>query len=719
MNYPSQVKVHQKVVSVWTLTPIDRPLDYLVGDLEICIGDIVYVLMGTRQVRAVVWEGSDRQDIDNLKSIASKSSLPPMRPEIMSFLQRMSEFVIAPLGMVIKLALRVTENDVKQKKWLKPKILPDNKFSPKQSALHDWLWTFHRHGIDPKDIEDFSRQIQNGLVAKGGAEWVEPLQSQVDHISEINPKSLSEAQKHAVDAISKARKPVLLKGVTGSGKTEVYFEILSQALSAGQQALVLLPEIALTEKFIERCEARFGFRPKYWHSNMTASARRQVWRKVSDGSVPIVVGARSSLFLPFQNLGVIVVDEEHDSGYKQEEGVIYHGRDMAVLRAFFEDARVILASATPSIETMHNAREGKYERVDINERFGDAQMPDIEIANMINEPLDPHHWIGSKLVHELEKRIARKEQSLLFMNRRGFAPLLLCRACGHQIECPSCDARLVEHRSANRLQCHQCGFETSVPTHCPNCHESDRLVAIGPGVERIAQEIQTHFPDARVCVLSSDLLQGEAQLSKTIAAIADGEYEIIVGTQMIAKGHNFPLLTLVGIIDMDSGLEGGDLRAAERSFQLLRQVAGRAGRADRPGLAIVQTYQPHHPLLNSIISDNDSEFYELQIEERKAALAPPFVRYIAIIIAAPDLEDAMQFGRALLASSQKLKDQNIQIFGPVIAPISRIRGRARVRMLLRAPKNAALHEQIKDWCSRVKKRSRTKVQIDVDPQTFF
>ncbi|MCL4163844.1 UNVERIFIED_CONTAM: hypothetical protein GTU68_048952, partial [Idotea baltica] len=423
----------------------------------------------------------------------------------------------------------------------------------------------------------------------------------------------------------------MLKGVTGSGKTEVYFEAVAQALRAGKQALILLPEIALTDRFVKRCEERFGIRPGHWHSEMKGRARRDIWTGVAKGHVPIIVGARSALFLPFSNLGVVIVDEEHDGAYKQEEGTIYNGRDMAVLRSSIEGAKVILASATPSVESLYNAQLGKYELVELTERFGPAVLPEMRVSDMRNAELDASHWIGPELRREIYKRLEIKEQSLLFINRRGYAPLTLCRACGHQIECSECDARLVEHRFHDRLQCHQCGFERKKPQTCPECSVEGRLASVGPGVERLADEVQELFPEARVCVLSSDLVQGEAQLRETLETITNGGYDVIVGTQMIAKGHNFPNLTLVGIIDADIGLEGADLRGAERAFQLVRQVTGRAGRAAKPGLALVQSYQPHHPILNAILSNDDSQFYQLQMREREAGQAPPFVRYIGAI----------------------------------------------------------------------------------------
>jgi len=429
----------------------------------------------------------------------------------------------------------------------------------------------------------------------------------------------------------------LLKGVTGSGKTEVYLEAVAECLRQGRQALVLLPEIALTGDFLARVEGRFSARPAEWHSGVTSTERRRLWRMVGQGEAQLVVGARSALFLPFRDLGLIVVDEEHDTSYKQEDGVLYHARDMAVLRASIAGFSVVLSSATPSLESWANAEAGKYARLDLTARYGEAVMPQMRALDMRGEKLAVGRWISEPLARQVEARMARQEQSLLFLNRRGYAPVTLCRACGHQVGCDDCDARMVEHRFLKRLVCHQCGATKPIPLACPACKVEGKMAAVGPGVERLAEEVAARFPQARVAVLSSDLFGSARALKDQIAAIAAGGADIIIGTQIVAKGHNFPLLTLVGVIDADLGLQGADLRAAERTFQLMRQVAGRAGRADKPGLALLQTFQPDHPVIRAILGGDEEAFWRAEAAERRLAGVPPYGRMAGIILSGPDV----------------------------------------------------------------------------------
>ncbi|MBE0554566.1 MAG: primosomal protein N', partial [Rhodobacteraceae bacterium] len=431
--------------------------------------------------------------------------------------------------------------------------------------------------------------------------------------------------------------PILLKGVTGSGKTEVYLEAVAECLARGRQALVLLPEIALTADFLARVEARFGARPAEWHSGVTQTERRRLWRMVGQGGAQLVVGARSALFLPFRELGLIVVDEEHDTSYKQEDGVLYNARDMAVLRASIVGCPVVLASATPCLETWANVEAGKYTRLDLGSRFGVAEMPEMRAIDMRAEQLPADRWISARLAGEVQARIARGEQALLFLNRRGYAPVTLCRACGAQVGCDQCDARMVEHRFLKRLVCHQCGATKPVPETCPSCGVAGRMAAVGPGVERLAEEVTARFPEARLAVLSSDLFGSARALKEAITGIAGGGADIIIGTQIVAKGHNFPLLTLVGVIDADLGLQGSDLRAAERTFQLMRQVAGRAGRAERKGVALLQTHQPEHPVIRAILGGDEEAFWRAEAAERRAAGVPPYGRMVGIILSSPDV----------------------------------------------------------------------------------
>jgi primosomal protein N' (replication factor Y) len=537
-------------------------------------------------------------------------------------------------------------------------------------------------------------------------------------------KPLTEDQQAAADALGAAIRSgrygtTLLKGVTGSGKTEVYLEAVAECLRRGRQALVLLPEIALTSEFLTRVEARFGAKPAEWHSGVTMTERRRAWRMVGQGAAQLVVGARSALFLPFQDLGLIVVDEEHDSSYKQEEGALYNARDMAVLRASLNDAQVVLASATPSLETWANAQAGKYARLDLSARFGTAVLPQMRAIDMRVEDLPGQAWISPSLQREVAGRLQKGEQSLLFLNRRGYAPVTLCRACGAQVGCDHCDARMVEHRFQKRLVCHQCGETKPLPETCPSCGVAGKMAAVGPGVERIAEEAARVFPEAKLAILSSDLFGSARALKAQIEEIASGETDIIIGTQLVAKGHNFPRLTLVGVIDADLGLQGSDLRAAERTFQLMRQVSGRAGRAEAPGVALLQTFQPEHPVIRAILSGDEEGFWRAEAAEREAAGMPPYGRLAGIIISAEDAAAGFDLGTRLARNDANIRDIGGIVYGPAPAPIARVRGRHRVRLLVKAPKGAPIQAAIARWISPIRLTAKLRLSVDIDPQSFY
>jgi primosomal protein N' (replication factor Y) len=522
------------------------------------------------------------------------------------------------------------------------------------------------------------------------------------------------------DVAAGAYAATLLKGVTGSGKTEVYLEAVAECLRSRKQALVLLPEIALTAEFLTRVEARFGARPAEWHSGVTMTERRRLWRMVSEGGAELVVGARSALFLPFQDLGLIVVDEEHDTSYKQEDGVLYNARDMAVLRAAICGCPVVLASATPSLETWANVEAGKYRRLDLGSRFGAAEMPEMRAIDMRAERLPGDRWISETLAAKVSAVVKRGEQALLFLNRRGFAPVTLCRACGHQVGCDHCDARMVEHRFQKRLVCHQCGATKPVPLACPSCGVEGRMAAVGPGVERLAEEVAARFPDAQVAVLSSDLFGSARALKEKIAEISGGGADIIIGTQIVAKGHNFPLLTLVGVIDADLGLQGSDLRAAERTFQLMRQVAGRAGRtAERKGEAWLQTHQPEHPVIRAILGGDEEAFWRAEAAERRASGVPPYGRMAGIILSSTDVAEVFDFGAELARRCEPLKRIGAEVWGPAPAPIARVRGRHRVRLLVKAEKGAPLQAALAEWLGQFKLPRDLRLAVDIDPQSFL
>lgn len=719
------------IVAVLTADLPDRLLDYR-APAGLAEGALVVVPLGPRRVLGAVWgPGSGGVAPGRLRDIHAVPDLPPLAPEMRQFLDRAADYTLNPPGTMLRLATRAPglADPPAPRRVLGPGPAAPEPLTPARARV---LRVLREHGGMPMAPSELaaaagvSASVLKGLVAQGAlVEQTAPRDRPFPALDPARPgHDLSPDQARAAGALRgqvRARRygTTLLRGVTGSGKTEVYLEAVAECLAQGRQALVLMPEIALTVDFIARVEARFGARPAEWHSGLPPAERRRVWVGVARGDARLVIGARSALFLPFPDLGLIVVDEEHDPSYKQEDGALYHARDMAVLRASLCGAAVILSSATPSLESWVNAQAGKYARIDLPDRFGAATLPRMQAVDMRAAGLPAGRWLSDMVLDALDRRLAAGEQSLLFLNRRGYAPLTLCRACGHQIGCRDCDARMVEHRFRRILMCHQCGATMPVPAHCPSCGAEDRLTPVGPGVERLAEEVAARFPAARVAILSSDMATTPREIRARIDEIARGGADIIIGTQMAAKGHNFPLLTLVAVVDADLGLQGGDLRAAERSFQLVRQVAGRAGRADRPGLALIQTHQPDHPVIRAILSGDDEGFWRAEAAARQLAGAPPFGRMAGVIVSGPDETRTMEAARALARAARPLEAIGARLFGPAPAPISRIRGLTRVRLLVKAPKAAPLQPALRAWRAAVPMPARVRLVIDIDPQSFL
>src|SRR6185312_14188306 len=510
----------------------------------------------------------------------------------------------------------------------------------------------------------------------------------------------------------------LLDGVTGSGKTEVYFEAIAATLAKGKQALVLMPEIALTNHFIARCEQRFGAKPAEWHSGLSAPLRGRVWRAVAENQAKLVVGARSALFLPFPDLGLIVVDEEHDAGYKQEERVAYQARDMAVLRGSLGQFPVVLSSATPSVESLVNASQGRYRHIKLEQRYKAARLPDIAAIDMRVSPPERGKWLSPVLVEAIAETLARGEQALLFLNRRGYAPVTVCRNCGFKFECPNCSAWLVEHRFRHRLECHHCGKFVPIPKACPNCAAEHSLVPCGPGIERIAEEVAELFPDARRVLLSSDLPPGVSDLRETLREIEEREVDIVIGTQLVAKGHHFPGPALVGVVDADLGLAQADPRAAERTFQLLSQVTGRAGRDAIKGRGLIQSYMQEHPVIAALVSGDRDTFVEREIAARKEATMPPFGRLAALLVSAGSREAAESYAREVARAAPAAA--KIHVLGPAEAPLAVIRGRHRYRLLVKAAREADLPAYLRLWLGAVPRpKGDVRLVVDVDPYSFL
>ena len=694
-------------------------------------GDVISVPLGPREVVAVVWAENARPDPrlhNRLKDVSEKLDVPPLRAELRQLVDWVSNYTLSARGMVLRMTLRMGENLGPERMRLGVRLVgePPRRLTPARQRVIEVLSDRLLHGKSEAAREaGVSAGVMDGLVDEGRltVEVMPPPAAPPVPDPAFAQPDFSREQRSAVDmlrtlAASGSFHVALLDGVTGSGKTEVYFEAIAENIRRGKQTLILMPEIALTGQFLDRFAQRFGVRPLEWHSELTPRTRARNWAAISEGKAPVVVGARSALFLPYADLGLIIVDEEHDQAYKQEDGAHYHARDMAVVRAHIAKIPIVLASATPSVESEVNARKGRYQRVALPSRFGGQHMPHIEAIDMRRAPPPRGRFISPVLAEQIRHAIERREQALLFLNRRGYAPLTLCRACGHRFACTICDAWLVDHRFRQRLVCHHCGFSMPRPNICPHCAAEESLVAVGPGVERLQEEAASIFPEARTMVLSSDLITSIETMRSELNEIAEGRVDIIIGTQLVAKGHNFPRLNLVGVIDADLGLSNGDPRAAERTFQLLNQVVGRAGREQGRGVGYLQTHQPEHPVIKALIANDREAFYASEIEIRERTGYPPFGRLASLIVSAGDRPTAEGFARKLAAVAPL--DERIQVLGPAEAPLAVIKGRYRFRLLVKSLRNVDLSQYLRDWLAAgPKTKGNLKLEVDVDPQSFL
>ena len=723
------MKHFSDIVAVMVPLAVDMPYSYRVPPGAVVErGMIVAVPLVGRTYLGVVWgPPEDMVSHNRLKEIETVYDVPPLSEELLKTIEWTARYTLAAPGMVLRSVLRSSEAleperpvTAYRRTGVEPERMTPARNRVLETVADGMAWA--KSAI--VGVSGCSPSVVEGLEKAGALERLElpPQPIVLPPDTNAPPPKLAPEQAAAladIRALDVNRFGVaLLGGVTGSGKTEVFFEAVADTLRAGRQALVLLPEIALTHTFLGRFAKRFGTAPAEWHSDMTPAQRTRTWRGVMNGTVRAVVGARSALFLPFHELGMIVLDEEHDGAYKQSDGGInYHARDMAVVRARFADARVIMSSATPSVESRNNANTGRYKHVMLHSRFAEAGLPDITALDMREEPPEKGQWISPRLAREVFATLDRGEQALLFLNRRGYAPLTLCRACGHQYQCPDCSAWLVEHRFRGVLMCHHCGHEQRRPDACGTCGAVDSLVAVGPGIERIAEEAEARFPDARKVILSSDM-GSNAQLRDRFAEIERGEYDLIIGTQLVAKGHHFEKLTLVGVLDADLGLAHGDPRAAERTFQILTQVTGRAGRANRSGRAFLQTYHPTHPVIEAMVRGDREAFYERELAVRADGQLPPFGRLAALIVSANEHEDALAHAKRLLSAAPMAED--LRLFGPADAPLAMIRGRHRIRLLAQSPKEFDLSGYVRFWLGNADSpKGNVKVQVDIDPQSFF
>jgi primosomal protein N' (replication factor Y) len=718
-----------RIVSVLLPQPLPEPFDYeLPEGVNAPPGSYVVVPLGPREVIGVVWGERTVPTNRKLKPVLEViSAAPPLPASMRNFIERAAKYICAPLGNVLAMAMRSREaldEPPVELLVVKSGAAPERMTPAREKVLAEAGAPLS--GADLARAAGVSSGVVKGLLDTGALMHVErsldppfPLPDPDRPSRNLTDEQL-EAASYLRDRVREnTYRAALLDGVTGSGKTEVYFEAIAEALKQDPEAqvLVLLPEIALTQAVTYRFEERFGVAPAEWHSAAGSAARRRVWREVAAGRARIVVGARSALFLPYRKLKLIVVDEEHDQSYKQDEGVIYHARDLAVLRASIEQCAIVLASATPSLETLANAQQGKYSHLKLSARPGVSQLPSIALADLRTAPPETNRWIGPDLASAIEQTLAAKEQALLFLNRRGYAPLVLCRACGERLKAPDTDSWLVEHRYTGKLVCHLTGYTMDKPLLCPHCGAQGSLTGVGPGVERLAEEVHTRFRGARVEVLSSDTVTSPDALRELISRMESGAIDILIGTQIVAKGHNFPTLTLVGVVDADAGLRGGDLRAGERTFQLLLQVAGRAGRAEKPGRAIIQTYAPESPAISLLAAGDRDAFIAHEMDSRRLVGLPPFGRLGAVIISAGSAEQANEFAAAFGAAQPNAS--GIEVWGPAPAPITILRGRHRRRFLIRSDRNVDLSAFLASWKERVKLPSNVRVALDVEPYSFM
>ncbi|WP_374763228.1 primosomal protein N' [Yunchengibacter salinarum] len=710
--------------------PLAGPLDYAC-DRALPPGTVVRVTLSGRRAVGVVWDRqADGPQVppDRLKPVESVLDTPGITPDLRQLVDFVAAYTLALPGLVLRMVLSVPEAleaPPMRRHYRAISPMPTGaRLTEARRKAHTALMTAGpQTATDLATLAGVSAAVVRGLVDAGLA-TVED-RSQDAPFAPPDPDrqgpTLSHEQREAAtrlcDAVAAANfAPFLLDGVTGSGKTEVYFQAVASALADGRQALVLVPEIALTSQWLDRFQARFGVEPVVWHSNQGKAARRRGWRAVARGEAPVVVGARSALFLPFHDLGVIVVDEEHDPSFKQEDGVLYHARDMAVMRAKYAACPVVLASATPSLESRINAAAGRYGLLELKERHGGAALPRMEAVDMRHDGPPAGQWLAPALARRMQATLEAGQQSMLFLNRRGYAPLTLCRDCGHRFQCGQCTAWLVEHRFRRELHCHHCGHREPVPETCPACGAAETLVACGPGVERIEEEVRQRFPQARVAVMTSDTMTGPDETARLVARIAEGGVDIIIGTQIVTKGYHFPGLTLVGVVDADLGLRGGDLRAGERTYQQLVQVAGRAGRADRPGRVMLQSYEPNHPVVAALLAGDGDAFMALEEDARARLNMPPFGKLVALILSGSDENAVAALGRALAAAAPQ--QPGVAVFGPSPAPLARLRGHYRYRLLMHAHKGVPVQKLVRGWL-KGQGHKGVRIRVDVDPLSFL
>ena len=722
------------IIGVMLPLPFNEPFDYKT-ETELPLGTLVRVPWGREEQIGVVWKHGCSSELpeNKIKPIIEKLDFPPLSKNLIQFIKFVAEYNLAFVGLVLKMVISVRavfdDNQTETLYTLSGKTLAEAKLKNSDARWH--VMDLLRHA--PYTRKEICRgagvglSVVNTLITAGILKpIVRPKKKYyAEPRGSFSKVALTPEQETAaaelVCKVGNGFSVTLLDGVTGSGKTEVYFEAVARALELGRQVLILVPEIALTTQWLGRFEKRFGVKPACWHSGLGQRERIDTWKAVSEGRVKVIVGARSALFLPYPDLGLMVIDESHDHSFKQEDVVNYQGRDMAVVRAKLEQFPLILSTATPDLETVCNVEDGKYDCVRLTSRYASAVMPDIKVIDLKKDKPQKGSWgvswLAPTLVDALKVNLEKNEQSMLFLNRRGYAPLTICRDCGHRIQCPNCTAWLTEHRSSGRLICHHCGYSMPIPKECPECHSEDGLTACGPGVERIAEEVSKRFPDARLAVISSDITSSLAEVSAVFERMEKGEVDILIGTQILAKGHHFPSLTLVGIVDADLGLMGSDLRATEQTYQLLSQVSGRAGRAEKKGTVYLQTLYPDNAVLKALLANDRNQFLDLEKQSRRILRMPPFGKLAAVIVSGAN-RDAAEKVAVWLGQTAPNNDY-ISTLGPAPAPIYMLRGKYRYRLLLKTAKNIKIQEVLREWLRKISCPSNVRVEIDVDPYSFM
>lgn len=723
-----------KIVGVLLPLPFDKPFDYQT-DADLALGQLVEVPFGKEKQVGVVWalEAAGEVAPEKIKKISQVFDYAPLSPQMMEFIRWVAQYNMAPLGMVLKMVISVRAvfepSPLTVLYTLSGKTLAEAKLKNSDARWH--VMDLLKHA--PYTRQEIaagagvSQSVIKGLIDAGVLTpvYVENKREFLEPVGDYCKVDLTPEQQNAADLlcqkVGSGFSVTLLDGITGSGKTEVYFEAVAKALEGGKQVLILVPEISLTTQWLSRFQKRFGVRPANWHSGLSVKERVDTWKAIAEGRVKVIVGARSALFLPYTNLGLMVIDESHDHSFKQEDFVNYQGRDMAIVRAKLEHLPVILSTATPDLETVVNVDDGKYDSVRLKSRYANAELPTIKVIDLKKDKPQKGawgtSWLAPSLVEALEQNVARGEQSVLFLNRRGYAPLLICRDCGHRLQCPSCSAWLTEHKKAQKMMCHHCGYVDDIPNVCPHCGSAEGLTACGPGVERVAEEAAARFPNAKVEILSSDNATSFTAVSKILERMQRREIDILVGTQIIAKGHHFPDLTLVGIVDADLGLMGSDLRAAEQTYQLLSQVAGRAGRGAKKGTVYVQTLYPENNVLKAMLANDRESFLSLEKQSRRMLLYPPYGKLAALIISGKNQQQTAQVAAAFGKTAPET--EHISVLGPAPAPLFLLRDRYRYRLMLKTARNINIQQILREWQKMVRVPSSVSVEIDIDPYSFM